>query len=172
MQSFKDWTRVFDGRWWVLWERDDWFAVTTSKVTAGAAGLLRDQNGDVVLVKIFRSAVNQVTLELPRGGADEGEHHVEAARREIEEETGLDLSKAKAVDLGNMHPDSGIVGFDLGLAFFEYPGVFPETFDYDPEEVLGVVKMPWDTLVQEVSTGALPDAPTGIAVLRVLTRGL
>lgn len=170
MQSFKDWTKVFNGRWWILWERDDWFAVTTSKITPGAAGLVRDQNGDVLLVKIFRSAVNQVTLELPRGGAEPGEHHVEAARREIEEETGLDLSCAKSEDLGNMHPDSGIIGFDLGLSFFEYPGVFPDEFEHDPEEVLGVVKMPWETLVKEVSSGALPDAPTGIAVLRMLGR--
>ena len=44
--------------------------------------------GEIILVKQYRQAINQVTLELPAGGVDDGEKPQEAAKRELYEETG------------------------------------------------------------------------------------
>ncbi len=43
---------------------------------------------DVLLVRQFRLPTEQVMLEVPAGGVDEGEKAVEAAQRELGEECG------------------------------------------------------------------------------------
>lgn len=45
--------------------------------------------GEVILVKQYRKAVEEVTLELPAGTLEPGEDPEACARRELEEETGF-----------------------------------------------------------------------------------
>lgn len=54
----------------------------------GAAAAIFDDNRRVLLVKHSYGALN---WELPGGGAEEGESLEETARREVREETGLDV---------------------------------------------------------------------------------
>ncbi|MBW3592317.1 MAG: NUDIX hydrolase [Actinobacteria bacterium] len=49
----------------------------------------RETDGSVVLVRQFRPATRKHLLELPAGKLDAGEEPEAAARRELEEETGL-----------------------------------------------------------------------------------
>jgi ADP-ribose pyrophosphatase len=65
-------------------------------------------SGNVVLVRQFRPAVEDYTLELPSGHVDNGESPEEAAGRELSEETGY--SAGKLHFLGQLIPDSGRLG--------------------------------------------------------------
>jgi len=47
-----------------------------------------DDNGDVLLVRQYRTPVKGVLLELPAGGVEEGEVSEETVQRELQEETG------------------------------------------------------------------------------------
>src|ERR1051326_7294370 len=55
----------------------------------GAAAVAVDEFGQVLLVRQSRPAVGAAVLELPAGLIDPGEAPIDAARRELEEETGF-----------------------------------------------------------------------------------
>jgi ADP-ribose pyrophosphatase len=62
----------------------------------------------VLVVRQYRPAVEQYTLELPAGLLDSGEDPEVAARRELLEETGYEAGEMEA--LGTMDPDTGRLG--------------------------------------------------------------
>ncbi|MBS5938332.1 NUDIX hydrolase [Clostridium sp.] len=47
----------------------------------------------LVLIRQFRVPINDYVIELPAGLVDEGENFIETVKRELKEETGLDLVK-------------------------------------------------------------------------------
>ena len=62
------------------------FDVLESKDWVNVVPFLK--NGKVLLVEQFRFGVAEVTLEFPAGKVEEGQTPLEAARRELQEETG------------------------------------------------------------------------------------
>jgi 8-oxo-dGTP pyrophosphatase MutT (NUDIX family) len=60
----------------------------------------------MLFVRQYRPAVDQVTLEIPGGLVDPGECPDEAARRELEEETGFVSSRWEK--LGELHPNPAL----------------------------------------------------------------
>jgi 8-oxo-dGTP pyrophosphatase MutT (NUDIX family) len=54
-----------------------------------AVGILAVEDEEVYLVGQYRYTLDSYSWEIPEGGCPEGEDHLSAARRELEEETGL-----------------------------------------------------------------------------------
>ena len=65
---------------------------------------LTPQN-ELILVRQHRPAVERSTLELPAGHVESGESPADAARRELEEETGFTPGRLEL--LGKLAPDTG-----------------------------------------------------------------
>ena len=72
--------------------------------------LTQTEDGKIPLVRQFRPCVEEYTWEFPGGTVDEGETPAEAAKREVEEETGLIVREL--IYLGNFHPDTGRLQID------------------------------------------------------------
>ena len=54
-----------------------------------------DENGDFVCVRQFRQGIARITTEFPAGGLEEGESPLDAAKRELAEETGYTCGEMK-----------------------------------------------------------------------------
>ncbi len=129
---------------------------------SGGVVILAVKDDKILLVKQFRYPLKEVMFELPAGKLEAGEVPFEAAKRELEEETGycantwtplgyvytspgysdekLYLYKAEDLEFTRCHPDEGEI-----IEAFEYP-------------VSDVLKM--------VQTGVINDAKTLCALLR------
>lgn len=119
-------------------------------------------NNEVVFEKQFREAVGKVCLELPAGIVEKGEEPIHAAKRELEEETGI---IAKSIEhMITIFPSTGYTSEKVHIFLardFENGKI---NLDYD-EEILDVVKIPMEECLQRVIDGELENASQVIAIL-------
>jgi 8-oxo-dGTP pyrophosphatase MutT (NUDIX family) len=70
-------------------------------------------DGRILLVRQHRWGTDMPSLEIPGGLVDEGESPLEAARRELREETGYDAGSI--VELGRVHPNPALQANELHM---------------------------------------------------------
>ena len=119
--------------------------------------------GEVICVRQYRYAHGCVLTEIPAGKLDSAdEDHVEAALRELREETGARCEKLTYLGLFRSTPAILDEKIDLYLA----EGLtFGET-DPDEDEFLEIVRIPLSTLVDQVLRGEITDGKTQVAILQ------
>jgi ADP-ribose pyrophosphatase len=67
------------------------------------------------LVDCYRHPLGQMSLEAPKGFIDAGETPLQAALRELAEETGLSCAPANLIEFGTVAPEPGIIKGRLAL---------------------------------------------------------
>ena len=72
-------------------------------------------DGKVGMIKIYRPAIQGYSWEIPRGFVDKDEDSTSSARRELEEETGLQCQVQDLIPLGFVTPDAGILAARVEL---------------------------------------------------------
>lgn len=128
-----------------------------------AVGILPiDSAGRIYLVRQYRPAIGQVTLEIPAGILEPDEKPVETARRECGEETGM---TPKQLDFLFMYYHS--VGFSTGKisVFLGRDLIRNPDAHADPEEFLEVVTLPFEDLYRRGLSGEIIDSKTLLALL-------
>ena len=94
--------------------------------------------GDVLLIRQFRHAVNQYLIELPAGLIDPGEDALATAARELAEEAGYEPSTMRLLTTVYMSP-----GYtDEQTAYVLAEGCRPVTHEPDPDEPIRIAKVP------------------------------
>ena len=120
--------------------------------------------GEVICVRQYRYPFAEVLLEIPAGKLDSpDEDIIEAARRELREETGA--VGGELIPLGTLYPSVAI--FDEKIHMFAAVGFDMGETDRDEDEFMEVEKIPLSTLVDMVMSGEIRDAKTQTAVLKV-----
>lgn len=122
-----------------------------------------DSDGNIIIEKQFRYPFGKVLTEIPAGKLDSKEEpHLEAALRELKEETGFIAEKM--VYLGEFYPTCAysdeIIHMYLAL------NLTLEEQKLDDDEFLGVEKMPLEDFVNEIMKGNVQDGKTQAAVLK------
>lgn len=122
-----------------------------------------DDAGNTWLVGQDRYTLGEYSWELPMGGAPLDEPPLMAAKRELEEETGI--RAAHWEELMRLHTSNSITD-ELGFAFVATGLSYGET-NFEETEDLEIRKLPLEDAVQMVLDGQITDAICAAALLRV-----
>ena len=160
--------KIFDGR--ILHIRRDTVLLpnghqSTREVVdhPGGVGVLAlDDQDRVLIVSQFRYPYEEILREIPAGKLEYGEDPAEAAVRELREETGAVAGSFQS--LGELYPSPGYCG-EIIRMYLARELSFGDT-DPDEDEFLGLERVPFSQLVEQVLSGEIKDAKTIAAVLK------
>ena len=125
------------------------------------AALTEDKK--LVMVRQYRKPADKVMLEVPAGKIDPGEMPLEAAVRELKEETGYTASKVEF--LTEFYPSVGYS--EERLYLYLCTGLTPGETCFDENEAIEIEEIDLDRLFKMAMSGELDDAKTLIAILMV-----
>ncbi|MCQ2409884.1 MAG: NUDIX hydrolase [Clostridia bacterium] len=128
----------------------------------GATILAFDNEGNILLERQFRYPYREVIWEIPAGKLEKGEDPMEAAKRELEEETGMVAGKIEK--LGLIYPSPGYTNEHLYI--YLATDLKPTRQHLDENEFLSIVKMPFEKAVDMVMNGEIKDSKTCYAILK------
>lgn len=121
------------------------------------------ENGNMLMIRQFRKPVESVVFEAPAGKIDPGEEPVDAALRELKEETGYTARKIEF--LTKTYPS---VGFSAEILYiYLCTGLIPGETDFDDNEAIDLEEHHIDELYEMVMNGEIIDGKTQIAILMV-----
>lgn len=117
---------------------------------------------EVYLVGEYLYPLNTYTWKIPSGAVHPSESNLEAAKRELREETGI--TAQEWVELGSFYMSGGIstqVSYLYLARDLNYVGAAPEV-----TEVLEPRQIPLEVVYTMCNTGVLKDAPTLVGIMR------
>ena len=130
--------------------------------SGGVCVLPLEDDGTVTMVRQFRYGVQDVTLEIPAGKLEKGEDPLEAAKRELSEETGFTADEIIPLHIDYSSPAilSEIIYIYLAK------GLHGGKAHLDEGEFLSVERYHISALVEMVMKGEITDGKTQIAILK------
>ena len=148
--------------------------VITPKGTDGIYGVVHfkntaigvvpiDDEGNTWLVKQSRYTLNQYTWEIPEGGCPHNEIPLNAAKRELEEEVGLQAKDWQ--QLMTLHLSNSVT--DEFCVVFVAKNLFPGVQALEASEDIEVKKLPLTEAIDMVKRGEITDGISVAALLRV-----
>lgn len=130
----------------------------------GVAVLPVDSEGNTYLVRQYRCAFDCEVTEIPAGKLEQGEYHFEAAKRELQEETGF--SAEKLVYLGEYWPTVGYCSEKIYL--YLATGLTAGETHLDKDEFVSCEKVSLKELYRQCMEGRIPDGKTQLAVFKAM----
>ena len=131
--------------------------------SGGSAVLLVNEKDEILFVKQFRYAYNEEVLEIPAGKLNKNEKPIDAAVRELKEETGF---VANVINYGIIYPSPGYTNEKIYLFFAENYKI--EENNLDEDEFLNLEFIPINEAKLMINNGEIKDSKTIIAIQKYL----
>lgn len=148
--------KVFSNQYIAVYE-DDLLLPNGNKVTwtftnpCLAVGIIAfTPEGKLLLVRQYRPAIEQFLVELPAGLVDRNENFEDAAKRELEEETGYQANKIKKIF--DYYKNPGISSSKMMIYFAE--DLVKTNQNLDENEILDIMKIGIDE-IDEILKGPI-----------------
>lgn len=120
-------------------------------------------DGKVIIERQYRYPLDQVITEIPAGKLDSKEEdRLEAAKRELREETGITADEW--ISMGEYHPSPAYTDEMITLYLARKLRFGDQELDED--EFLNIEAVPMDELVKDVMDGKITDGKTQTAILK------
>lgn len=126
----------------------------------GGAGVLCIKGNRVLLVKQFRYAYNELLYEIPAGKLEKNEDPMEAALRELEEETGYRALNVRY--LTNIYPTCGYS--DEKIYLYLVDDVVEAKTNLDADEFIETNWFDLNEVLEMIRNGLIRDAKTICAI--------
>ena len=131
----------------------------------GAVGIIALQDQQVLMVRQYRYAIAQETMEIPAGKLDPQETPIACAQRELREETGY---RGTMEHIGTFYTTPGFT--DEMMHLFLARDLVWDPLAPDDDEFIRVEMIPWDEAVQKARQSEFNDAKTILGILLVQGR--
>lgn len=123
-----------------------------------------DQDGKIVLVKQFRYRTQRSGWEVPAGSVDTGEDSLEAAKRELQEETGFVAKSIRtlAAPFDSMNGTSDAIG----SVFIATDLVQSGHNEQNEEGITDMRTFAWDEIIAMIKNGEIVDGLSIAALMQ------
>lgn len=129
---------------------------------SGGVVILAFKDNKILLVKQYRYPISKTVLELPAGKLESGEDPLEAAKRELEEETGYCAEIWKSLGFINTSP-----GFCDEKLYLYLAQELKYTFCHpDDGEIIQAGAYKIEDVLKMITNGKINDAKTICAIFR------
>ncbi len=132
------------------------------EIKHGASTLAMEDNGDVWLVREFKYAINRPSLEVVSGGIETGEEPIDAARRELREEAGLEAREW--IPMGHVDPFTTMLYCPNHL--FLARGLTPVQRDPEEAEVMEILRVPLGEAFEFVMEGKITHGTSCVLIMK------
>jgi|SRR3989344_476586 len=136
------------------------YAVVVTPPSVFAVALT--EKDEIYFVGQFRYTSGKYSLELPAGSSDH-EDLLEACKRELKEETGLEAKKWTKI--GSFHPFNG-VGSEVSNVFLAQELTEGEGYKQKEEGILEVIKIPFKKVLEMIKSGEIGDGQSIAAIMQ------
>ena len=127
---------------------------------SGGACALYVENEQILFVKQYRYAYGESVLEIPAGKLEKGEDPLLAAKRELEEEAGIQAERLEYI--ATLYPTPGYTNEKI-YVYRAFDGKRVRAH-LDEDEFVDVVWLPISTVKNMLKNGEIHDAKTLVAL--------
>ncbi|ROL84052.1 NUDIX hydrolase [Pseudomonas chlororaphis] len=140
-----------------------YFIIKEPRAVNGVVAVPTLADGRLMLVNLKRRAIGGQSIEFPRGAIDAGESAVDAAARELLEETGWQASHVR--ELGLLHSNTSLIASAVAVCQVQIAEQQAAATDGEVEHLLWVSRQELMTLI---ATGRITDGHTLSAAMMLL----
>ena len=126
----------------------------------GGVGILFQVNGKFIFERQYRYAMQEEIIEMPAGKLEEGETPLEAAKRELLEETGY--RPLEMIHLGDSYPT---VGYSSEVIHLYYcPNAIKEERHLDSDENIDLIYLSLEEIDKMIADNTIKDSKSVAAI--------